>query len=648
MHAVPPERLMQAIQRSQAYLLSQRRPEGYWVGELEANTTLTSEYVLFRHLLGIVDEERQRKIIRYLLSQQQADGGWTLYYGGPSELSTTIEAYFAMRVAGVSPDEAPMRAARQLILRRGGVTKARVFTKIFLALFGQYDWRGIPVIPPELIFLPPSFYINIYEFSSWSRSVIIPLSIVFAKKPLCVVPPERQVDELFVEPPGPQRYAMPWRERGLNWETFFVFVDGLLKLSEKYAGLLKVSEKYGVQTVREAAMRRAEQWTLEHQDHTGDWGGIMPAMMNSVLALVSLGYRLDSPPVAKGLEAIERFGIETSETFRLQSCVSPVWDTVLCITALADSGLPRTHTGLRQAMQWVTSKQVLREGDWKVKNRRGQPGGWSFEFNNDFYPDSDDTAAVLIALHKAGLPDEAKGEVMQRGLQWLLSMQGDDGGWGAFDVNNNKAILNKIPFADLESMLDPSTSDLTGRALELFGLIGFPRSHRIVQRALRFVQQDQHADGSWYGRWGVNYLYGTCHVLNGLRSVGEPMDQPYVRRAVQWLLQHQNADGGWGETCQSYEDPSLKGCGVSTASQTGWALMGLLAAGEGSHTAVARGITFLLHTQNAAGTWYEPEFTGTGFPKYFFIKYHMYQHYFPLMALGRYRQHMTELSAGFQ
>jgi squalene-hopene/tetraprenyl-beta-curcumene cyclase len=633
MHVGQPERLSQAIRRSQDYILSQQLAEGFWVGELEANTTLTSEYVLFRHLIGHVDTEREQKCVRYLLSQQQPDGGWTLYYGGPSDLSTTIEAYFAMRVARVTPQAPAMQRARRFILARGGLTKARVFTKIFLALFGQYDWRGIPVIPPEIIFLPRSFYINVYELSSWSRSVIVPLTIVFAQKPLCRLPVGLHVTELFVEPPGPERYAIPIRERRFNWNTFFVLLDRLLKISERYTP----------QTLREAAMRRAEQWTLEHQDHTGDWGGIMPAMMNSLLALVSLGYSLRSLPVAKGLQAIERFGIETQDTFRLQSCVSPVWDTVLSIIGLADSGLPRTHPDVRRAVQWVVGKQVLREGDWKVKNRRGQPGGWAFEFNNDFYPDNDDTVAVLIALHKAGLPDEEKGEVLQRGLQWLLSMQCDDGGWGAFDVNNNKAILNKIPFADHESMLDPSTCDVTGRALELLGLIGFPRTHHIVRRALRFVQNNQEPDGAWYGRWGVNYIYGTCHVLCGLRSVNEPMHQPYIRRAVRWLVSHQNPDGGWGETCQSYADPSLRGTGVSTASQTAWALMGLLAAGEARTKAVQRGIEYLLRTQTAEGSWSEPEFTGTGFPKYFFIKYHMYQHYFPLMALARYRQGLLDL-----
>lgn len=632
MHGVQPDQLSQAIRRSQAYLLSQQAKEGYWVGELEANTTLTSQYILFRHLIGHVDEARQQKCVRYLLSQQQPDGGWRLYYGGPSDLSATIEAYFAMRVAGLSPEEPAMQRARELIVARGGLTRAHVFTKIFLALFEQYDWRGIPVIPPEIILLPRAFHFNIYEFSSWSRSVIVPLTALFAKKPRCVLPPDRQVDELFVEPPGPARYAMPRREPGLNWELFFLVLDGVLKISEKYTS----------QPLRDIALRRVEQWLIEHQDDSGDWGGIMPAMLNSVLALLSLGHGLDSPAVMKGLEAIERFGIEDEDTFRLQPCVSPVWDTVLAVTALADSGMPRTHPALRQAVQWVVSKQILRAGDWRVKNRRGQPGGWAFEFDNDFYPDNDDTAAVLIALYKAGLPDEEKGEVFQRGLRWLLSMQSDDGGWGAFDMNNNRAILNKIPFADLESMLDPSTADVTGRILELLGLIGFPMAHRIVRPAIRFIQRQQEADGAWYGRWGVNYIYGTTHVLCGLRALGEDMQQPYVRQAVQWFIEHQNDDGGWGESCKSYEAPSLRGVGVSTASQTAWALMGLLAAGEARHDAVVRGVQFLLRTQTAKGTWYELEFTGTGFPKYFFIKYHMYQDYFPLMALSRYRSSITE------
>lgn len=635
MHVVAPERLVQAINRSQKYLVSQQHADGYWVGELEANTTLTSEYVFFRHLIGQVDHDREAKCVAHLLSEQLPDGGWALYYGGPSDLSATVEAYVAVRMAGVAADVLPLQLARERIHALGGLSHARVFTKIFLALFGQFDWRGIPVIPPEIISLPQSFYFNIYEFSSWSRSVIIPLTVIFAKKPLYHLPPDCRhlAEELFVEPPGSSRYSIKPRERRLSWELVFVLLDGILKASEKYTSPM----------LRETALRQCEQWILEHQDHTGDWGGIMPAMMNSVMALVFLGYPLDSRPVAKGLEAIERFGIEEGEAFRLQSCVSPVWDTVLSVTALADSGMPRTQLPMRKALLWLLSKQVRRDGDWSVKNRRGEPGGWSFEFNNDFYPDNDDTAAVLIALHKAGLPDEEKGDAMQRGLRWLLSMQCDDGGWGAFDVNNNKTLINKIPFADLESLLDPSTCDLTGRALELLGLIGFPRSHRIVERAVRFIRQNQEADGPWYGRWGVNYLYGTCHVLCGLHSVGENMRQPYIRRAVQWLIDHQNADGGWGESCRSYEEPeAYRGVGKSTASQTAWALMGLMAAGIVRHSSVARGVTYLLRTQNASGTWHEPEFTGTGFPKHFFIKYHMYQHYFPLMALARYQSRLRD------
>ncbi|MGQ4808592.1 Squalene--hopene cyclase [Candidatus Entotheonellaceae bacterium PAL068K] len=631
MHMVQPGQLAQAIRRSQAYLLSQQTAEGYWVGELQANTTLTSQYMLFRHLIGRVDEIRQQKCVRYLLSQQQSDGGWPLYYGGPGDLSTTVEAYFALRVAGVHAEKPAMQRARQLILGLGGLTCTHVFTKIFLAMFGQYDWRGVPVIPPEIILLPRGLHFNVYEFSSWSRSVIIPLTVLFAKKPYHVLPPDQHVDDLYVEPPGAARYAIKRRDSGLSWELLFIVLDVLLKISEKYTS----------QPFRDTALRRIEQWLIEHQDHSGDWGGIMPAMLNSILALQQLGYDLDSPPMAKGLTAIERFGIEEADTFRLQACVSPVWDTVLTVTALADSDIPRTHPAMRQAVKWVVGRQILRDGDWRIKNRHGQPGGWAFEFHNDFYPDIDDTAAVLIALHKAGLPDEEKGDVFQRGLRWLLSMQSDDGGWGAFDINNCNTLLNKIPFADLESMLDPSTCDVTGRVLELLGLIGFPRDHRIVKPALRFMRHKQDADGSWYGRWGVNWIYGTSHVLCGLRYMGEEMQQSYIREAIQWLVEHQNADGGWGESCESYADLAYKGVGTSTASQTAWALIGLLAAGETRHAAVTRGVQFLLRTQTAEGTWYEPEFTGTGFPKYFFIKYHMYQDYFPLMALARYRDSMA-------
>jgi squalene-hopene/tetraprenyl-beta-curcumene cyclase len=361
-------------------------------------------------------------------------------------------------------------------------------------------------------------------------------------------------------------------------------------------------------------------------------------MMNSVLALLSLGYKPTDPVIVKGLEAIERFGIETSSEFRLQSCVSPVWDTAITVIALAESGLPAAHPALTKAAKWLISKQVLRKGDWAVKNRRGQPGGWSFEFFNDFFPDNDDTAMVLLALQHVPLVDrQSLEEACQRGLAWLLSMQCDDGGWGAFDLNNNRRLLNRIPFADLESLLDPSTSDVTGRVVELLAKLGYPRQHPAIRRALRFLRKDQAQDGSWYGRWGVNYIYGTWAVLTGLKALGEDFSQDYIQRAVRWLEGCQNPDGGWGETCESYANPRLKGVGTSTPSQTAWAVMALIESGLSCSPAVESGVRFLVDRQQPDGTWVEDEFTGTGFPKHFYINYHLYRNYFPLMTLARYR-----------
>ena len=626
--------MTEVINRSQQFFLTTQAQEGFWVGELESNVTIIAEYIMFQTFLGHPNPKRLRKAVRHILRLQLPDGGWNIYCGGPSELSATVEAYFALKLAGRPADDACMQKARDLIIAKGGVEKSRVFTKIHLALFGQYSWEGIPSMPVEMMFLPTGFYFNIYEFSSWSRSVIVPLMIIFAQKPQVKLDGFPGIDELYASPPDQRQTAVEWSEELVSWRNFFVLADRVLKMLERRT----------IPAVRAAAVRRAEQWILEHQDITGDWGGIMPAMMNSVIALLSLGYRKTDRVIAKGLEAIERFGIETADEFRLQSCVSPVWDTAITVIALAESGLHSTHPVLAKAAGWLVSKQVLRKGDWAVKNRKGKPGGWAFEFFNDFFPDNDDTAMVLLALRNVHLREErVLKEACQRGLSWLLSMQCDDGGWGAFDMNNNKRLLNRIPFADLESLLDPSTSDVTGRVVELLGKLGYPRQHPVMRRALRFLRKDQSEEGSWYGRWGVNYIYGTCHVLCGLRSVNEPMHQPYIRRAVRWLVSHQNPDGGWGETCQSYAEPSLRGRGVSTASQTAWALMGLLAAGEARTKAVQRGIEYLLRTQTAEGSWYEPEFTGTGFPKYFFIKYHMYQHYFPLMALARYRQSLLDL-----
>jgi len=621
----------EAVNRSRRYFLTTQAAEGFWVGELQSNVTITAEYIMFQYFLGHPTPERLRKAVRYILRRQQPDGGWNIYYGGPSELSATVEAYFALKLAGRSPDEPAMKRARQLIISKGGVEKSRVFTKSHLALFGQYSWQGIPSMPVEMMFLPTGFYFNIYEFSSWSRSVIVPLMIIFAQKPEVKLEGFTGIDELYASPPEQRHIAVEWSEELVSWRNFFVLADRVLKMLERRT----------LPAVREAAIRRAEQWILEHQDVTGDWGGIMPAMMNSVLALVSLGYKPSDAVIAKGLEAIERFAVETPDEFRLQSCVSPVWDTAITMIALSDSGVDPMHPALVRATRWLISKQVLRKGDWAIKNRRGEPGGWSFEFFNDFFPDNDDTAMVLLALCHVHLPEEETlKEACQRGLAWLLSMQCDDGGWGAFDMNNNKRLLNRIPFADLESLLDPSTSDVTGRTMELLGKLGYPRQHPVVRRALRFLHKDQTEEGAWYGRWGVNYVYGTWAVLSGLRALGEDFSQEYIQRAIRWLEGCQNPDGGWGESCDSYNNPQVKGKGTSTPSQTAWAILALIESGKAQTPAVERAIRFLIERQQLEGTWAEEEFTGTGFPKHFYINYHLYRNYFPLMALARYRSAM--------
>ncbi len=627
----------EAIDRSQRFFLTTQAPEGFWVGELQSNVSIIAEYIMFQYFLGQPSPKRLRKAVRHILRTQLPDGGWSIYYGGPSELSATVEAYFALKMTGRPTDDPAMKRARELIRGKGGVEKSRVFTKINLALFGQYSWEGIPSMPVEMMFLPTGFYFNIYEFSSWSRSVIVPLMITFAQKPQVKIDGFPGIDELYASPPDHRQVAVEWSEELVSWRNFFVLADRVVKILERRT----------IPSVRAAAIRRAEHWILEHQDITGDWGGIMPAMMNSVLALLSLGYRPTDPVIAKGLEAIERFGIETSDEFRLQSCVSPVWDTAITIIALAESGLDSTHPALTKAARWLVGKQVLRKGDWSVKNRKGKPGGWSFEFFNDFFPDNDDTAMVLLALRHVHIPDEQTlKEACQRGLAWLLSMQCDDGGWGAFDMNNNKRLLNRIPFADLESLLDPSTSDVTGRVMELLGRLGYPPQHPVMRRALRFLRKDQTEDGSWYGRWGVNYIYGTWAVLTGLRALGEDCSQEYIQLAMRWLEGCQNPDSGWGESCETYEHPQSKLPITSTPTQTAWAVMALIEGGKVHSSAVQRGIRFLVERQQADGTWVEEEYTGTGFPKHFYINYHLYRNYFPLMALARYRSAVTGGVAG--
>lgn len=619
--------LDQAIGRAQEYLLSLQDPEGYWSGKLEADSTLTSEYVMLRRFLGRMDRDRERKAANYLLAKQLPDGGWDLFPGSPSDISATVKAYFALKLIGYSPDEPFMRRARENILAKGGVTKANVFTKIGLALFGQYDWEGVPAMPVEIMLLPRWSYFNLYEVSYWSRTVIVPLLILMDLKPVCPIPPETGIDELFLPSRAAANLRFPFSEQLISWKNFFIGLDALLP------GL----ERWAPRPFRARARQQALAWTLTRMG-PGGLGGIYPAMANAVMALHSLGYSEDHPKMAEGWKEIERLGIEEADRFHMQPCLSPIWDTSLAVNALVESGLPGDHPTLLKAATWLLGKQILRRGDWQVKRPHLSPGGWAFQFRNDFYPDTDDTAMVLMALKKVRLPDrEENRRAIEVGLTWFLGMQCENGGWGSFDVDNTRFLLNNIPFADHGALLDPPTEDLVGRGLETLGTYGHNGTLPEAARALAFVKETQCANGAWYGRWGANYIYGTWSVLRGLGAIGEHCDAPHVRRAVRWLESCQNADGGWGETCLSYMDPSLAGKGESMPSQTAWALLGLLAVGEAKNPAVARGIRYLLEVQRPDGSWDDPFWNGTGFPRVFFLKYHLYPVYFPLWALGVYR-----------
>ncbi len=620
--------IVEAIQKSQTYMLNCQAPEGFWVDDLEADTSLTSEYLMLRHFLGKVDPVKEKKAVRYLIDSQLPDGGWNIYYGGPSNISSSIKAYFALKLSGRSSHESFMRKARENILERGGVVNANVFTKIGLALFGQFDWKGIPLMPPELILLPRWFYFNLYEVSYWSRAVIVPLLIIYDRKPLCVISKDAGIDELYTVPKEQLSYRFQKDRNWFTWKNFFITVDEILK---RY-------DHYHLVSLRRRALKEAGNWLVKHIRGEGGLGAIYPAMANSVIALRCLGYEEDHPLVLKGIREIEALEVKSEDSLYLQPCHSPIWDTCLAMNALLDVGLVRNHPALVSAAQWLISKQTTGDGDWKVKVPRAEPGGWYFQFENELYPDNDDTAVVLLALAKVTLPDEqSKRKAILRGLKWLLAMQCKDGGWGAFDVENKKVIFNQIPFADHGALLDPSTCDLAGRVLEALGALGYDPFFPPAAAAIRFIRRNQEPEGCWYGRWGVNYVYGTWSVLAGLYSIGEDMGQSYVQRAIEWFKSRQNPDGGWGESCASYKDRSLAGVGNSTPSQTAWALMGLLRAGCVKDPVVRRGIDYLLMTQNEDGTWDEQEFTGTGFPGVFYLRYHMYAKYFPLWALSLYQ-----------
>ena len=635
------EAVEEALVRSETWFLQRQHPAaGYWVEVLEADTTLTSEYLMLRRYIGAVDMDREARMIAYLQKTQREDGGWAIYAGGPLNVSASVKAYFALKLAGVPQDEPGMRRARQAILAQGGVVSANVFTKITLALFGQYDWRGVPSMPPEIMLASQWRYWNVYAISYWSRVVLVPLLIMFAFRRECRIGADQGIEELFCVPPHQVNYRkMPPFQKDcafISWRNFFVWCDAVLKVYEQYAPLF----------IRKKAVKKAEAWLVDHMQGEGGLGAIYPAMANSVYALVALGYPLSHPLIQKALRAIEALEIDTPgsadwqtpDTLHLQPCHSPIWDTALSMNALIERGLSPDHAALTHAAAWLRSRQTRKVGDWIMSAPSAQPGGWGFQFENEWYPDVDDTAAVIIALAKCSpLQPSDRDEAIRRGSQWVLAMQSANGGWGAYDRNNDRLIFNKIPFADHQALLDPPTSDLTGRCLEMLGALGYDRSHPAVAPALAFLRREQEADGSWYGRWGVNYLYGTWCVLTGLQAIGEPMSAPWIQRAVAWLESKQNVDGGWGESCVSYADQTWSGEGDSAPSQTSWALMALLAAGASDSLSVARAVNFLLRRQQSDGTWVEPCHTGTGFPRVFYLRYHGYSKYFPMWALAMYR-----------
>ncbi|MGH3192760.1 MAG: squalene--hopene cyclase [Streptosporangiaceae bacterium] len=695
------------LNRARDHVLGLQHADGWWQGELETNVTMDAEDLLLRQFLGVRDDATTAAAARWIRSQQRADGTWANFFGGPADLSTTVEAYVALRLAGDPADARHMAIARDWILAQGGVEATRVFTRIWLALSGLWSWDDLPVIPPELIYLPSWFPLNIYDWGCWARQTIVALAIVQSfrpsrpigitidelktgrphgraprpprtpdARPLPAARPSTEAptptstmimassmqiepnsghDHESALPPQPVRSAAPGGRLhsslgGLRpprppWQPPPAregFPPPRTPLGDPWAQAFNALDRLlhhyrPVKSVRRAALRRCAEWIITRQERDGCWGGIQPPWVYSLMALNLLGYDLEHPVMARGLAGLDRFTI-TEEgpegpVRRLEACQSPVWDTVLTMIALADAGLPPDDPALRRAGRWVLGEEIRGPGDWQVRRPSLEPGGWAFEFDNDNYPDTDDTGEVVLALRRTDLP--AVPAAIDRGLRWLAGMQSKDGGWGAFDADNTRALVNKLPFCDFGAVIDPPSADVTAHIVEAFALEG-KTDHPALRRGVTWLLKAQEADGSWFGRWGANYIYGTGAVVPALIAAGVKPSKPCIRRAVAWLEAHQNPDGGWGEDLRSYDDQALAGQGTSTASQTAWALLALLAAGESDSRAVENGIRYLAVTQREDGNWDHALFTGTGFPGDFYLNYRMYRLAFPLSALGRF------------
>jgi squalene-hopene/tetraprenyl-beta-curcumene cyclase len=629
-----PEGVRNAVAAARRYLLSIQRSDGHWCGELEGDTILESEYILALHFLERGKQDRVRKAAEYLRRRQLPGGGWAIYEGGPPEVSASVKAYFALKLIGDDPNAPHMVRARQVIRSLGGIAACNSFTRIYLAIFGQERWSDCPAVPPELVLLPRWFPFTIYKISAWSRTIVVPLSIIWAKKPSCPVPESAGISELWVEA-EPGRSARRTRRQAL-WGLFFTVVDKIFKALEAAK----------LTPLRRRALATCEAWIHERLSGSDGLGAIFPPIINTVIAFRCLGYPLDDPRLESQVQELEKLGIEEEETLRIQPCFSPVWDTALAMVSLAASGVEPGDRALQRGARWLLDREVRSVGDWKRRNTQGPPGGWYFEYANEPYPDTDDTAEVLTALAKVRFPAEAEEQrrldAVERGTQWLLSMQNEDGGWGAFDKGCDNEIWTLIPFADHNAMIDPSCEDITGRTIEALRCLGFRPDHPAVRSAVGYLNAAQHPEGTWYGRWGCNSLYGTWLGLTGLLHAGEEMTAVRYQRAACWLRAHQNEDGGWGELPRSYDDPSARGKGPSTPSQTAWGLMALFAAGESASESAGRALEYLLRSQRYDGSWQDDYWTGTGFPKVFYLRYHLYAIYFPLWALSLYERGLTE------
>ena len=624
-------KLDNAINSAVRFLQEAQHTDGYWVAELEGDTILESEYIIMMRFLGREDGDKLNKAASYIRKKQLDNGGWSLFPGGPVDISSTLKAYMALKMTGSNLDEPYMIKAKDAIRRAGGPSAINSYTKFYLSMLGLISWDASPAVPPEVMLLPKWFYFNIYEISSWSRTFVVPLSIIWAKKLTNPLDDSMRVDELFTDEDRRKMRSQISRNP-FTWRNFFLAADAVIKTVEKMKIL----------PLRRISVRKAEKWMLEHFEHSSGLGAIYPPIIYSIIAMRALGYDDNDPHVNRAIEELRKLEISDGDNLHIQPCSSPVWDTAIAINALSEAGMDSNDEILKKSAQWILSKEVRTKGDWSVKRPNLEPSGWYFEFENDFYPDIDDTAMVLMALKRVNNVD-GKDSACQRALNWIFGMQGKDGGWASFDVDNNRRIFNHIPFADHNAMLDPSTSDITARMLEMFSFYGIGLENDSVRRAVDFLRNEQEEDGAWYGRWGVNYIYGTWQCLRGLTKIGVDAKDPMIRNGVEWLKNAQNIDGGWGETCRSYYDSSLKGQGDSTPSQTAWAIMGLMNSGEIRSAAVKSGIDFLLKTQKENGTWDEEPYTGAGFPKVFYLRYHLYRHSFPTMALGMYRQKRKEL-----